>query len=162
MTESKYYFHKIGIVSDHVGVALKSILIDSVRRLGLEIIDFGPTTAGNKVDYPDYASLLAEAVSHGKVEGGIAICGTGIGMSITANKHSRIRATCIWDEYSCRMSRVHNDANIICLGARTINYDRAVDLVTLWLTSPFAGERHKIRLDKITEIEKKNFKIPRS
>lgn len=162
MTESKFYFHKIGIVSDHVGIDLKSRLIDSVRRLGLEIIDFGPSTGENKVDYPDYASLLAEAVSQRKVDGGIAICGTGIGMSISSNKYSHVRATCVWDEYSCRMSRLHNDANIICLGARAINHDRAIDLVSLWLSSSFAGERHKTRIDKITEIEKKNFKNPRS
>lgn len=151
-----YYFKKVGITSDHAGKDLKFMLIDFIKLLEVEVVDYGVSVETDKaVDYPDYAALVAEDVSRGKLDGGIAICGTGIGMAIVANKFSNVRAGCVWDEFSCRMSRAHNDSNVLCLGGRTINYHRAADYVKIWLSTPFAGEQHKIRIEKIANLEKK-------
>ena len=155
-------FKKIGISSDHSAKDLKQMIIDFVNVLEgeVEIIDYGPAIEVNKsVDYPDYATLVAQDVSTGKLDGGICLCGTVIGMSIVANKFQGIRATLAWDEFSARMIRAHNNSNILCLGARSLNHHRAIDLVKIWLETPFGGDRHQMRLDKITEVEKKNFKI---
>lgn len=146
---------KIGIASDHAGKELKQFVFDLVRLTDNEIIDYGVASDSDKsVDYPDYARILAEGVSSGNLDLGIAICGTGIGMSIAANKYPRVRAAVVWDEFSTRMARAHNNANILCLGARTLNHHRAADLVKIWLDTRFEGGRHQMRLDKIREIEK--------
>jgi ribose 5-phosphate isomerase B len=155
-------FKKIGISSDHAARDLKQMIIDFVNVLGaeIEIVDYGVGMDVNKsVDYPDYAALVSEDVSKGKLDGGICICGTGIGMSIAANKFQGIRATLVWDDYSAKMSREHNNSNVLCLGARSLNHHRAVDIVKIWLETPFGGDRHQMRLDKITDIENKNFKL---
>jgi len=153
------YFQTIGLASDHAGKDLKDALIPLLKTLGLNPVDLGPfTPSDTAVDYPDYASKLARDVSSNKLAGGIAICGTGIGMCITANKFPRVRAVSVWDEYSCQKSREHNDANILCLGGRILTTDKAFSLVKLWLSTPFNGDRHQGRVDKIKEIEKKNFK----
>jgi len=152
-------FKKIGIASDHAGKELKQMIIDFVRLIEVEVIDYGVALETDKsVDYPDYAEMLARDIAKQKIDGAIAICGTGIGMAITANKFPGVRAASVWDEFSCKMSRAHNDSNIMCLGARTLNYHRAVDLVRTWLETPFEGERHQMRLNKIREIEKSAFK----
>lgn len=152
-------FKTIGLASDHAGRELKQMILDFVKVMEVEVVDYGVDLKIDKsVDYPDYAELVASNVSEGKLDGGIAICGTGIGMCITANKFPGIRATSVWDEYSCRMSRVHNDSNVLCLGSRTLNHHRAIDLVRIWLETEFAGGRHQMRLNKIREIEKKTFK----
>ncbi|MCB9229792.1 MAG: ribose 5-phosphate isomerase B [Deltaproteobacteria bacterium] len=151
-------FKKVGVASDHAGQELRQMILDYLRSSGRETIDFGVDVRyDTAVDYPDYAALLAEAVLSGEINGAIAICGTGLGMAITGNKFRGIRACCIWDEYSSRMSRQHNNSNMLCLGSRTLNPYRAIDLVGIWLETSFSGERHQLRLDKIQEIEKRNF-----
>ena len=155
-------FKKIGIASDHAAKNLKQMIIDFVNVLeaDVEVVDYGVGLEVNKsVDYPDYAALVAADVSKGKLDGGICLCGTGIGMSISANKFQGIRATLVWDDYSTKMSREHNNSNIICMGARSLNHHRAVDMVKIWLETPFGGERHQMRLDKISDLENKNFKL---
>ncbi len=123
-----------------------------------EIVDYGiGVECDAAVDYPDYAAHLAADISNGKIELGIAICGTGIGMSMVANKFRGVRASLVTDSYSARMSKQHNNANVLCLGARTINHHRAMDLAKLWLESEFEGGRHEQRLQKMDAIEKKNF-----
>lgn len=155
-------FKRIGISSDHAAKDLKQMIIDFVNVLegDIEIVDYGPAIEVNKsVDYPDYAAMIAEQVAQGKLDGGICLCGTGIGMSIAANKFQGIRATVTWDQFSTRMAREHNNSNLLCMGARTLNHHRAVELVKIWLETPFGGDRHQLRLDKLSEIGKKNFKI---
>ncbi|NRA43700.1 MAG: ribose 5-phosphate isomerase B [Oligoflexales bacterium] len=152
-------FKKLGIASDHAGKDLKKTILEFLSEQGLEVIDFGvDCNSTESVDYPDYAAKLAEAVSNQKIDGAIAICGTGIGMCITANKYPSVRACSVWDEYSSRMSREHNDSNCLCLGSRTLNHYRALDIVKIWVETPFGGDRHRSRLDKVTSIEQKNFK----
>jgi ribose 5-phosphate isomerase B len=108
---------------------------------------------GDAVDYPDYAGKVARAIANGEAGEGILICGTGIGMSIAANKFPGVRAALISDEFTARMSKEHNNANIIVMGGRVLTPARASELVAIWLETPFAGGRHQRRLDKITEIE---------
>jgi len=149
---------RIGIASDHAGKELKTLIVDFLKTAGHEPVDFGVDAHSDKsVDYPDYAAILAREISSGKLERAIAICGTGIGMCITANKFPGVRAASVWDEFSARMSRAHNDANVMCIGARVLNEYRAMDLVKLWVDTPFAGDRHIQRVNKIKELEKKNF-----
>ncbi len=151
-------FQKIGVASDHAGKELKQMVLDFVKMLGVEVVDYGVALETDKsVDYPDYAELVAQDVSAGKIDGAIAICGTGAGMCIAANKYPGTRAVLVVDEYTASMSRAHNNANIICLGARTLNHHRAVDFVKIWLETPFEEGRHQMRLNKIREIEKKTF-----
>jgi ribose 5-phosphate isomerase B len=147
---------KIGIASDHAGKELKQLIAEFVKMKNFDVVDYGVAFDSDKsVDYPDYAAILAADVSGGKLDYGVLICGTGIGMCITANKFPGVRAASVWDEFTAKMSRAHNDANIICLGARALNHHRAAELVNLWLDTPFEGNRHKARLEKIREIEKK-------
>lgn len=149
---------KIGIASDHAGKELKQLILEFLRLTDAEILDYGVgVNTDASVDYPDYAALVAKDVSLGKLERGILICGTGIGMCITANKFPGVRAASAWDEFSTRMSRQHNDANIICLGSRITNYHRAVDLTKIWLETPYEGGRHQQRLNKIHTLEQRNF-----
>jgi ribose 5-phosphate isomerase B len=149
---------KIGIASDHAGKELKQLIADFVRLKNYEVIDYGVAVDSDKsVDYPDYAAILAGDIASGKLDRGVLICGTGIGMSITANKFPGVRAAVVWDEFTARMSRAHNDANVICMGARVLNHHRAAELVNLWLDTEFEGNRHRARLEKIREIEKKLF-----
>ncbi len=156
MTGTKYCFKKIGIASDHAGKELKQELLNFLKTRGMALIDYGvPFESTDRVDYPDYASRLAEDVSNEKLDAGIAICGTGIGMSIVCNKFMKVRASCVWDEYTSRMSREHNNANILCLGARILNTSHAKELTDIWLGTSFLGEQHKIRIEKIDKIEKK-------
>lgn len=152
---------KIGVASDHAGKDLKRMILEFLQINECEPLDYGVAAdAERSVDYPDYAEIVARAVADKKIDRGILICGTGIGMAITANKVPGVRAASVWDEYSCRMSRAHNDANVLCLGSRTINTHRAVDLVKLWLDTPFDGDRHQLRLNKIRELEKKFLRQP--
>ena len=146
----------IGIASDHAGKELKQLIADFVRLKNYEVLDYGVAVDSDKSgDYSDYAAILAADVSSGKLDRGVLVCGTGIGMCITANKFPGVRAASVWDEFTARMSRAHNDANIICLGARVLNHHRAAELVNLWLDTPFEGSRHQVRLDKVRELEKK-------
>lgn len=149
----------IGLASDHAGKDLKIQIIDYLHSQGYDIIDHGIEISCDKsVDYPDFVSKLAKDISNKKLEKGIAICGSGIGMSIVANKYNGIRAANVSDIYSAKMSKMHNDCNVLCLGSRVLNYFRAIDIVEMWLKTSFEGNRHLGRLNKIIEIEKANFK----
>jgi ribose 5-phosphate isomerase B len=143
---------KIGIGCDHAGLELKNEIIKLLSGLGIECIDYGTNTP-ESVDYPDFGEKVSEAVSSGEIERGILICGTGIGMSIVANKFPRIRASLCNDLFTAQMSRRHNDANILVLGGRIVGKDLAKEIVTTWVNTPFDGERHLNRLRKITLIE---------
>jgi len=143
---------KIAIASDHGGFDLKESVISSLREKDLEIDDLGPTS-NNSVDYPDYGIKLAHAVVEQKVERGIVICGTGIGMSIVVNRFPGIRGTLCSDVYTAKMCREHNDSNILIMGGRVISKDLALEIVQIWLKTEFEGGRHQRRIDKINEID---------
>ena len=144
---------KIAIASDHRGLKIKNRLIQSLQASGYQLLDQG-TDSGQPVDYPDYARIVAEKISKGEAERGILICGTGIGMSIAANKFEGVRAASCYDEVMVEMSRRHNDVNILCLPGDLIG-DRSVDdLVKMWLKTEFDGGRHLQRIEKITELER--------
>lgn len=144
---------KIGIGCDHGGIVLKDACIDALSELGMEYIDYG-TFSNESVDYPDFASKVAKAVLSKEVDKGILLCGTGIGISIAANKFRGIRCAHITDEFSAKMCAEHNDANIIAMGGRITTPCDAKAMVKAFLTTQFAGGRHSLRLDKIKEIEK--------
>ena len=148
---------QIGLACDHGGFELKEELKAFLKSLGVEPIDMG-TFNEDSVDYPDFGILVAEKVSRGELEKGILICGTGIGMSIVANKFPRVRAALANDLYSSRCSREHNDANILIIGGRIVGKELAKEIVKVWLETPFAGGRHKRRLEKIEALEKEKFK----
>jgi ribose 5-phosphate isomerase B len=138
----------IAIASDHAGVALKTEICRFLVGLGFEVEDLGPNET-NSVDYPDYAHLLARAVSDGRIERGVLICGTGIGMSMAANRHPRVRAALCHDAYTAEMARRHNDANIVCIGARAIGGGVAEQVVQVFAETAFEGGRHQRRVAKI-------------
>ncbi len=144
----------IVIGSDHGGLNLKSALNSYLTRRGYEVTDAG-TNSDASVDYPDFGQKVAEAVIAGQAELGILICGTGIGMSIAANKIPGIRAALVTDVFMARMAREHNNANILVLGGRVLDEQKACDLVGAWLDASFEGGRHQNRLDKITSLEQK-------
>jgi len=146
----------IAIASDHAGYKLKEKIKDFLKERGVEFYDFGPNNE-NSVDYPDFGEKVARAVSEGKMERGILICGSGLGMTIVANKFKGVRATLCHDEYTAKMSRAHNDSNLLTLGARVLEEEMALKIVEVWLTTPFEGGRHLRRLNKIKQIENKNF-----
>jgi len=142
----------IAIGCDHAGIELKKEILSLLQELHLECIDYG-TDGPQSVDYPDFGEKVSEAVSAGKIEKGILICGTGIGMSIVANKFPGIRASLCNELFTAKMSRLHNDANILVLGGRIVGKDLAKEIVKTWVSTPFEGERHTRRLDKISHIE---------
>ncbi len=141
------------IASDHGGIELKEAVKQVLGGRGLGTDDLG-TISPESVDYPDFGEKVARAVSTGKAERGILICGTGIGMSIVANKFPGVRAALVTDVFTAQMSREHNDANVLVLGGRVLDVQEACKLVEVWLDTPFEGGRHQRRLDKIAEIEK--------
>lgn len=143
---------KIAIGSDHAGFGLKEDLLKLLNNLKMDVTDCG-TNAAESVDYPDFGRKVSELVSSGRVERGILICGTGIGMSMVANKFPNVRAALCNDLFTAKMSRLHNDANVLVLGGRIIGRDLAAEIVKVWLTTPFEGERHLKRIDKIKAIE---------
>jgi len=142
----------IAIGCDHAGVELKKEIIALLQDLRFECIDYGTNTS-ESVDYPDFGEKVSAAVSSGTIEKGILICGTGIGMSIVANKFPGVRASLCNELFTAKMSRLHNDANILVLGGRIVGRDLAKEIVRTWVTAPFEGERHSKRLKKITLIE---------
>lgn len=143
---------KIAIGCDHAGLSLKQDILELLKILNVEYVDFGTNNA-DSVDYPDFGKKVSELVSSGKADRGILICGTGIGMSIVANKFPNVRAALCNDLFTARMSRLHNDANILVMGGRIIGPDLAREIVRTWLTTPFEGERHLKRLNKIKSVE---------
>lgn len=141
---------KIAIGADHGGFQLKEKVARLLEQLGHRVEDTG-CHSSDSVDYPDFADPVVAKVADGECDRGILICGTGIGMSLAANRNRKIRAANCHDEYTARMSREHNDANILCLGARVIGEGVAVDLVKVWLNTPFAGGRHQQRIAKFSD-----------
>ncbi|MBC7963333.1 MAG: ribose 5-phosphate isomerase B [Steroidobacteraceae bacterium] len=144
----------IVIGSDHGGLKLKSALNSYLTRRGFQVTDAG-TSSDVSVDYPDFGQKVAETVIAGQAELGILICGTGIGMSIAANKIPGIRAALVTDVFMARMAKEHNNANVLVLGGRILDEQKACDLVGAWLDATFEGGRHQSRLDKITALEQK-------
>ena len=144
---------KIAIGADHAGFALKEELRAALEAKGLEIVDFG-THSIDSTDYPDYASAVAHAVANGEAERGILVCSTGVGMSIAANKVEGIRAALAFNMDEVELTRRHNDANVLTLGARYNNLHQAGELVDVFLNTPFEGGRHQRRVDKIASLEK--------
>lgn len=138
----------LGIAADHAGYELKNTLIEYLQELGYEVKDFG-THSADSMDYPDVAHPLAEEVESGKLEKGIAICGSGNGISMTLNKHQGIRAALCWNTELAALARQHNDANIVSLPARFIDTDTAKAIVKTYLESDFEGGRHQRRVEKI-------------
>jgi ribose 5-phosphate isomerase B len=144
---------KIAIASDHAGRELKEEIVILLKEKGMDVMDYGVDNP-ESVDYPDYGIKVARAVSKGVAEKGILSCGTGIGMSIVANKFPGVRAALCTSMFTARMSRLHNDANVLVLGGRTLEKEVALLMVEVWLKTEFEGGRHQRRLDKITELEK--------
>ena len=143
---------RIAMAADHGGFALKETLKSYLVGLGHEVVDFG-TNSAEMVDYPDFVGPAARAVAAGECDRGIVLCGTGLGAMLTANKVRGIRAVVCHECFSARMSRLHNDANVLCLGGRVHGVGLAQELVDLWLQTPFEGGRHARRVDKIKALE---------
>ncbi len=148
------YAVRVAIAADHGGYALKEQMKHVLQELNLEFQDFG-TDSEQSVDYPDYGLKVAEGVAKGEFDRGILICGTGLGMSIVANKVPGVRCAVVHDCFSAKATREHNDTNVLAMGARVIGPGLAEEIVRIWLTTEFAGGRHARRLDKIREIEQK-------
>lgn len=148
---------KILIASDHAGYDGKEAIKKTLDRMGIGYQDFG-TDSEASVDYPDFAERVAEAVARGEADQGILVCGSGIGMQIAANKVPGIRAALAWNEETARLSRSHNDANILTVGGRTTPPETLEKIVQTFLTTEFDGGRHARRLEKITQLEKNNHK----
>lgn len=139
---------RVAVASDHAAVSLKATLVAWLREGGHDVLDLGPDTDA-RVDYPDYGYKLAEAIAGGEAERGIALCGSGIGISIAVNRNPALRCALVSDPLAAALSREHNDANAIALGARLIGEDMAKACVTAFLDTAFAGGRHAPRVDKL-------------
>lgn len=139
---------RIGICSDHAGVEYKATIIETLKKEGYEMVNFG-TDSTESMDYPDVAHPLAIAVESGEVDLGIALCGTGNGMAITLNKHQGIRAGLAWNVEIGKLVKEHNNANVLVMPARFISIETALEIVRAWLTVEFEGGRHQRRIDKI-------------
>ena len=142
----------LAIGCDHGGFELKNHIIAHLKEQGVEIKDFG-THDENSVDYPDIAEVVCNSVASGECENGILVCGTGIGMSMAANKVKGIRAALCTDVYSAKMTKQHNNANVICLGGRVTGRELAFMIVDTWLSEEFLGGRHANRVEKIHNLE---------
>ena len=144
---------KIALGADHAGFALKEQIKQHLAATGIQVDDRG-TSSTESVDYPDFARAVGDEVAQQKADLGILVCGSGIGMAIVANKVPGVRAANVTDEYQAQVSREHNDANVLALGARVLQPQQALSIVDKWLHTPFAGGRHARRVEKIAEIEK--------
>ncbi len=140
---------KIAVGSDHGGFGFKQMIIEFLGKIGQEVDDVGCYST-DSVDYPDFADKVCAKVQSAECERGILVCGTGIGMSITANRHRDIRAALCHEAYTARMSREHNNANVLCLGGRVLGIEIALDIVGAWVETEFAGGRHQRRLEKLS------------
>ena len=150
---------KIAIGCDHAATTLKAVVIEHLKARGIEPVDVG-THSTASCHYPVYAHAVCEKIQSGECTLGILICGTGIGMSIAANKHRGIRAACCSDTFSARLTREHNDANVLCFGERVVGAGLAVDLVDAFLNAEYAnGGNHLTRVAMLSEIEKGNFEF---
>ena len=146
---------KIGIGNDHSALELKAEIIDFLKEKGHEVVDYG-TNSSESCDYPIYGEKVARAVAAGEVEKGILICGTGLGISLAANKVEGIRAVVCSEPFTAKMSRAHNDCNILAFGARVVGAELAKMIVDTWLNTEFEGGRHQRRVDQIMDIERRN------
>lgn len=142
---------RIAVGSDHAGFQLKQDIADHLRSLGHEVIDCG-THSTERVDYPDFGAAVGREVASGRVDGGVCVCGSGIGIGIAANKIAGVRAATVHDMTSARLSRMHNNANVICLGQRLIGPSVAIDAVDAWLGAEFEGGRHTARVAKLDAL----------
>lgn len=140
---------KIAVGGDHAGFEYKERIAEELSELGYELKDFG-SHSPDSVDYPDYVHPVAGGVESGQFDFGVLVCGSGNGVAMTANKHAGIRAAICWSELLATLARQHNDANIICIPARFISYELALEVVKLFLNTEFEGGRHKRRVDKIS------------
>jgi ribose 5-phosphate isomerase B len=140
---------RIAIASDHAALALKSALAEYLRAAGHDVADLGPHDEAS-VDYPDYGYRLASAIADGSVERGVALCGSGIGISIAVNRNPAARAALVSEPLSARLSREHNDANVIAMGARLIGIEMAKACIDAFLSTEFGGDRHQRRVDKLS------------
>jgi ribose 5-phosphate isomerase B len=138
----------LGIASDHAGLELKRALVTELEKRGIASRDFGTTTS-DSCDYPDFAHAVGRAIEGDEIEQAILVCGTGVGMSITANRHAAVRAVVCSEPLSARMARQHNDANVLCIGARVVGVGTAIDIVDAFLGAAFEGGRHAARVAKI-------------
>lgn len=145
---------KIAIGSDHAGFDAKEKTKGELAALGVEVVDKGAFNL-DSVDYPDFGAMVARAVASGEVERGILVCGSGIGVSIAANKVPGARAALCWNEETARLAREHNDANVMCFGSRFIDPEQALRMVRLFLDTEFAGGRHTQRVEKLTALDKR-------
>ncbi|MBE6718235.1 MAG: ribose 5-phosphate isomerase B [Ruminococcaceae bacterium] len=143
----------IVIASDHAGFSLKEQVKKHLEEKGIEYIDLG-TNSTESVAYPEYASKLCCAIQEGKANMGILVCGTGIGMSMAANKHKGIRAACVSDTFSAKATRMHNDANVLCFGERVVGAGLAFELVDAFLGTEYEGGRHQVRVDMLNSFDK--------
>jgi ribose 5-phosphate isomerase B len=141
----------IAIASDHAGFELKNQLAGTLGERGYQVLDLG-TDGSDPVDYPDYANAMNEAFATGQATRGVLVCGSGIGISIAANRHPRIRAALVHDAFGARQCREHNDANVICFGGRTIEAEVARDCLDIFLETQFAGGRHASRVSKLAAV----------
>ena len=138
----------LGMASDHAGLELKRALLTELEKRGVLVRDFG-TATNDSCDYPDFAHAVGRAIDGGEIERAILVCGTGVGMSIAANRHAAVRAVVCSEPLSARMSRQHNDANVLCIGARIVGVGTAIDIVDAFLGATFEGGRHATRVAKI-------------
>jgi ribose 5-phosphate isomerase B len=143
---------KIAVAGDHAGYGLKEHLKGILTQRGEEVEDFGPVSDTPSVDYPDYTKPVAEAVASGRCEGGVLVCGSGMGMAIAANRFKGVRAALCETPLMARLSRSHNDSNILCLGSRLTTPTVAEEILKAWLDTPFEGGRHMRRVEKIDMI----------
>ncbi|MBQ3755295.1 MAG: ribose 5-phosphate isomerase B [Clostridia bacterium] len=148
---------KIAVGCDHGGIVLKESVVKTLERLGAEVVDLGCYST-DSVDYPEYGEKVAKEVASGKADAGVIMCGTGIGISIAANKVKGIRAAVVTNTYMAKLTKNHNNANIIALGGRVISPKEAEAIVEAWYTAEYEGGRHQRRLDMISRIEDENFK----
>jgi ribose 5-phosphate isomerase B len=140
---------RVAIVSDHAAFEMKAELIKHLRSGGYDVLDLG-TTSTDSVDYPDYGYRIARAIADGEVERGVALCGSGIGISIAVNRHPACRCALVSEGLSARLAREHNDANVLAMGARIVGIETARDCLDQFLATPFAGGRHQRRIDKLS------------
>jgi ribose 5-phosphate isomerase B len=145
---------KIALGCDHGGLEHKNAIGEFLKENGFEVVDFGIYEQVS-VDYPDIAKKVCESIIKGETERGILVCGTGIGMSIAANKYKGIRAAACSEHFSAKYTRLHNNSNVLCLGGRVVGVGTAIELADLFVNTEFEGGRHQNRIDKITEIENK-------
>ena len=139
----------IAIVSDHAAFEMKAELAEWLRDAGHEVLDLG-TTSTDSVDYPDYGYRMADAIASGRADKGVALCGSGVGISISVNRHPGCRCALVSESLSARLAREHNDANVIAMGARLVGIEQARECVAVFLATPFAGGRHQRRVDKLS------------